>query len=266
MPYIEVNEHKLHYADSHPQGAPAGGLTFICIHGLGSSQNYYFPILPYLTGKHRCITVDTYGSGRSPYTGQEQFIETVAADAVGVLDKLKVAKAVVVGHSLGGTTVSYLAAQFPDRVLAAVAIGPVHPTPSNVPIFEKRIQMVSESGMEPMADTIPNQATGSRATPLQKAFIRELIMGQNSMGYASLCRAIMAARPPNYAAIKAPFLIIAGDEDKSAPLDGCKHILENISSKDKRLEILPGVGHWQCIEASDHVGRLIADFAGTIGA
>ncbi|KAL2223107.1 putative alpha/beta hydrolase [Thermoascus aurantiacus ATCC 26904] len=264
MPYIEVNERKLHYADSHPQGAPAGGLTFICIHGLGSSQNYYFPILPFLTGKHRCITFDTYGSGRSPYTGHEQFVETIAADVLGILDKLSLAKAVVVGHSLGGTVVSYLAAQFPERVRAVVAIGPVHPTPSNTPVFEKRIQVVSESGMEPMADSIPNQATGSRSTPLQKAFIRELILAQNSVGYASLCKVVVTARVPNYAAVKAPFLLIAGDEDKSAPLDGCRHIFDNIASQNKRLEVLPGVGHWHCIEASDDVGRLIADFASTI--
>jgi len=124
--------------------------------------------------------------------------------------------------------------------------------------------MYTTAGMEPMADSIPNQATGSRSTPLQKAFIRELILAQNSVGYASLCKVVVTARVPNYAAVKAPFLLIAGDEDKSAPLDGCRHIFDNIASQNKRLEVLPGVGHWHCIEASDDVGRLIADFASTI--
>ena len=100
-----------------------------------------------------------------------------------------------------------------------------------------------------MANTIPNAATGSRSTPLQKAFIRELLLGQNPLGYISLCR------------VKAPLLLIAGEEDKSAPLDGCKHILGSVSSSTKKLEILPKVGHWHCIEASDEVGKLIADFA-----
>ena len=118
--------------------------------------------------------------------------------------------------------------------------------------------------MEPMANTIPAAAVGSRSTALQKAFIRELILGQNPNGYAALCRAIAAAQVPDYAAVRAPFLLVAGDEDKSASMEGCKHIYEHVSSSSKSLEVLKGVGHWHCIEASDDVGTLISRFAGGI--
>ncbi|GAD97789.1 alpha/beta hydrolase, putative [Paecilomyces variotii No. 5] len=266
MPYLFIKDHKLNYADSHPEGAPSGGLTFICIHGLGSSQNYYFPVIPYLTDKHRCITFDTYGSGRSSYTGLEQSVESIAEDVISIMDELRISNAVCVGHSMGGMVVSHLAAAHPDKVLAVVAIGPVHPKSSTADIFSKRIRMVTESGMEGVADSIPSQATGSRASHLQKAFIRELILNQTPLGYASICRAIANAHPPNYAGVKVPFLLIAGQEDKSAPMDGCKYIFENISSKIKRMEVLPGVGHWHCIEASDDVGRLISEFTGTLQA
>ncbi|KAL1971095.1 hypothetical protein VTN77DRAFT_46 [Rasamsonia byssochlamydoides] len=266
MPFVDVDQKRLHYADSHPQGAPEGGLTLIFIHGLGSSQNYYFPILPDLTPHHRCITVDTYGSGRSAYTGLEQSVGTMVADFAGVLDALKIRKAVVVGHSLGGTVALHLAIQFPDRVIGVVSIGPVHPSATTGGIFEKRMQVVSEDGMEPMANTIPDAATGSRSRPLHKAFIRELLLGQNPLGYISLCRVVSSATAPDYAAVKAPLLLIAGDEDKSAPLDGCKHIFSHVSSQNKRFEVLAGVGHWHCIEASDEVGKLIANFAKSISA
>lgn len=111
-----------------------------------------------------------------------------------------------------------------------------------------------------MANTIPAAATGSRSTPLQKAFIRELILGQDPEGYVSLCHVVSEATAPDYAAVRAPLLIIAGSEDKSAPLDGCKHVLAHVSSSTKTLEVLQGVGHWHCIEASDEVGRLIVKF------
>lgn len=114
--------------------------------------------------------------------------------------------------------------------------------------------------MEPMANTIPAAATGSRSTPLQKAFIRELIMGQNPDGYVSLCHVVSKATAPDYASVRVPLLVIAGEEDKSAPLEGCKHILEHVSSSTKSIEVLSGVGHWHCIEASDEVGNLIVKF------
>ena len=144
MPYIEVNQKRLNYSDSHPSGPPDGGLSYIFIHGLGSSQNYYYGVIPHLTRNHRCVALDTYGSGRSAFTGLDQSIDTIVDDVVKVMDRLKVSKAVLVGHSMGGTTALQLAASHGDRVVAVVAIGPVHPTASTGQVFEKRIQIVSE--------------------------------------------------------------------------------------------------------------------------
>jgi pimeloyl-ACP methyl ester carboxylesterase len=120
--------------------------------------------------------------------------------------------------------------------------------------------------MEPMANTIPSAAVGSRSTPLQRAFIRELLLGQDPKGYAALCRAIASAQVPDYAAVRAPFLLIAGEEDKSASMEGCKFIFEHVGSQSKDMEVLEGVGHWHCIESPDEVGRLIAQFVGGISA
>lgn len=117
-----------------------------------------------------------------------------------------------------------------------------------------------------MANTIPSAAVGSRSTALQRAFIRELLLGQDPKGYAALCRAIASAQVPDYAAVRAPFLLIAGEEDKSASMEGCKYIFEHVSSQKKTMEVLEGVGHWHCIESPDEVGRSIARFVGAISA
>lgn len=119
-----------------------------------------------------------------------------------------------------------------------------------------------KGGIETMANTIPNAATGPNATPTQKGFIREMILGQSPDGYIANCRAIETATPPDYVKVKCPVLIIAGEHDQSAPLAGCKHIFGHLGTdnKNKRLEILSGVGHWHCVEAPDEVGPLVRDF------
>ena len=45
-------------------------------------------------------------------------------------------------------------------------------------------------GMEAMANTIPDTATGSKATPLHRAFIREMLLAHDVEGYVANCRAI----------------------------------------------------------------------------
>ena len=114
--------------------------------------------------------------------------------------------------------------------------------------------------MEPLANTIPAAATNSKSTDLQRSIIRELLLGQDPNSYAAHCRTIINAKEPDYASIKAPVLILAGDEDNSAPVDGCRFILDNLGSDKKELRVLQSMGHWQCVEDGDQVGREIAIF------
>ncbi|KIW43704.1 uncharacterized protein PV06_04780 [Exophiala oligosperma] len=266
MPFATINSHELHYTDIAPSSSSGGRevstVTLLFVHGLGSTQNYYFPIFPYLTS-FRCVIFDNYGAGRSKYVpGTETSVSAMAKDVTGLMDHLKVEKAVVIGYSMGGMVPSYLAATCPERVAAGICIGPVHPNETVANVFKQRIPVVQKDGMEAMANTIPNTATGPNATATQKGFIREMLMAQDPEGYCANCKAIELATPPNYAAVKCPMLIVAGEVDKSAPLAWCQTIFERLGTdnKGKRLEVLKGVGHWHCVEAPDEVGPLVRGF------
>lgn len=238
-------------------------LTIQKSHGLGSSNNYYTAVVPSLTEQgYRCICHDTTGSALSPYTQIEQTVHDIASDVIALMNHLSIEKAVFVGHSMSGITGPEIAAEWPNRITGLVLIGPVWPTSEVGPVFEDRIKKIEAEGMESMADTVPYAAVGAKAQRIHSAFIRELILGMDPSGYNSLCRVIANAykSPPKYGNVSCPTLIIAGEDDKSAPLPGCKKILEALGSKDKDLTILNGVGHWHCVEAPEDVGKLLVEF------
>ena len=110
-----------------------------------------------------------------------------------------------------------------------------------------------------MADVIPTGATGSKSTPLQHAFIRTLLLSQRPEGYCSMCKVMGGASPPDYAAIKMPTLMVAGEEDKSAPLAGCEEIFQKTGG-EKSMEVVKGLGHWFCIEDPGSIAGLIGAF------
>ena len=116
-----------------------------------------------------------------------------------------------------------------------------------------------------MAETIPNVATGSRATPLQRAFIRQLLLSQNADGYQAMCKVVGCASIPNYASIRMPTLLIAGEEDKSAPMAGCEEIQRRIGSDNKQFQVVEKMGHWHCIEAPevmiDSIGKFVSSIS-----
>lgn len=114
--------------------------------------------------------------------------------------------------------------------------------------------------MEPMANTVPKAATNAKSTPVQRAMIRELILGQEPKSYASHCDVILNMKDPGFSSIKTPVVILAGDEDQSAPMAGCELIHQNLGSSQKELKVLKGVGHWHCIEAGDRVANEIKAF------
>jgi pimeloyl-ACP methyl ester carboxylesterase/predicted glycosyltransferase len=85
--------------------------------------------IPYL-GRHcRIITFDARGNGRSDRpTEPAAYTESeMASDAVAVMDATSTARAIIVGHSMGVQRGLLLAANHPDRVEAAVFIGPTYP-------------------------------------------------------------------------------------------------------------------------------------------
>ena len=146
MPYADVNGHRIHYYDTQELGSQIdnGKLPIVMVHGLGSSENYYLPVIPLLED-HRCVALTTYGAALSKSQGEQLSLEGLAEDVAGLLDTLKIPKAIAVGHSMGGPLVLQLAAAHPDKVAGVVAIGPVNPSSVKPEMFTSRIETVNKS-------------------------------------------------------------------------------------------------------------------------
>jgi len=119
-------------------------------------------------------------------------------------------------------------------------------------------------GMEPIADSVPTAATSSQSSALTRAFVRELILGSDPKAYASHCQAIVDAQEPDFAAVQVPVCILAGEEDKSAPLEGCKYILEHVGTSKKELKVLDACGHWHCVEHPDRIAQELDAFCASL--
>lgn len=143
MPHKYINGKSLYYTIDEPaQNALA---TVILIHGLGSSSSYFFPVIPYLVTRIRCIAVDIAGSGLSELGESEQSIGSIVEDVVSLLDVLGIKNNVtIVGHSMGGIVASRFAADNGNKVNGVVLVGPVNPSDAISSVFESRIKAVKQ--------------------------------------------------------------------------------------------------------------------------
>lgn len=98
--------------------------------------------VPYFARRHRVITLDGRGNGRSDRpSNASAYAETeIAADLLATLDATDTARAVIVSLSLGAQRSLALAAKHPERVAGLVFLGPSVPLgegpPGRYPPFD----------------------------------------------------------------------------------------------------------------------------------
>lgn len=102
----------------------SGEPSFFLIHQTRRSIDDYAEIMPLLARERHVIAMDTLGYGDSDKPSKSYDIEDYAKFAITLLDELRVAKAVVVGHHAGTKTAIEMAVAFPDRVDKLVLLEP----------------------------------------------------------------------------------------------------------------------------------------------
>jgi pimeloyl-ACP methyl ester carboxylesterase len=98
----------------------------LLLHGIGNYGRYWDFFAEAIAGRLRLVATDARGHGESGRPADGYASEDFVADATAVLDALAIDRALVVGHSMGGTHAIRLAAAHPDRVerLVVVDAGP----------------------------------------------------------------------------------------------------------------------------------------------
>jgi len=111
MPKVKTNGIDIYY-EIHGEGFP-----LIMIQGL--SENVYWwdpPLINELSKNFKTILLDNRGVGRSDNPGGEISIELMAKDTIGLMDAIKIKRAYIIGHSMGGKTAMEIALSHPERV------------------------------------------------------------------------------------------------------------------------------------------------------
>jgi esterase len=101
-----------------PGDAPAA----LLLHGIGNYGRYWDFFADAVAERLRLIAPDARGHGESGRPVDDYAPQEFVADALAVLDALAIERALVIGHSMGGTHAIRLAASHPARVARLVVV------------------------------------------------------------------------------------------------------------------------------------------------
>jgi len=92
------------------------GTAVVLLHGFLENQTMWNAFLPELSKKYRIITIDLLGHGETESLGYIHSMEDQADMVHHILHELKIRKAVLVGHSMGGYVALAFAELYPDAM------------------------------------------------------------------------------------------------------------------------------------------------------
>jgi 3-oxoadipate enol-lactonase len=187
-----------------------------------------------------------------------------AHDLAGLLDKLAVKRATIVGLSIGGVIAQELYRQRPG-LFDSLVLSDTAAKIGDDNFWDARIAAVESGGVEAIADSILQrwftvEFRTHRRNEL--AGVRCMLTRTPKQGYLAACGALKRADlRPHAGAIEVATLCLVGEEDGSTPVALVRETAGLI--KGARVEIMLGAAHLPNIEKPKLFARHLTEHVGT---
>ena len=274
--FIDVHGLRRHVVELGNNSDASDNLPIVLLHGAGANlKDMEIAVGERLAARHRVILIDRPGFG---FSARKKSGENSPTEQAVILDelfsRLGVDRAVIVGHSWGGTLALPFALDFPARVAGLVLIAaPTHP------------------GLWGMA-----KLNAVLATPIGCLFARTLALPFGAIfiwpgsrtaflpqvippGYINRTAAMLVLRPKTllanwsdvgvlngflekqfgrYGALRGPVVAFNGDRDPLVPPE--KHAMRLAAATPVvKVEVLEGFGHMLHHAAADRVAAAVEE-------
>ncbi|MFC4950439.1 alpha/beta fold hydrolase [Pseudonocardia sp. GCM10023141] len=242
MQTLELDSTTLAFDDVGPDVAT----PLLLVHGHPFDRTMWHPQLARLGESHRVIAPDLHGYGASP--GAVAHWSAFADELAGLLDALRIERAVVAGLSMGGQIALDLQWRYPSRVaglLLADTTAAAEPDPS---VRRAAADRLLREGMDPYAV----ESLYGMVSPNSPARVAEHVLammrGTDPVGAAAAQRA--RADRPDYraslAAITVPATVVVGTADRFTPISDAQVLAAGIP--DAELVVIEGAAHMPNLE------------------
>lgn len=267
--FVDLADARLYYYAAGSRGA---GVPVVFLHGVGTSGHLWSDVVSLMPAGHRLVVVDLLGHGRSdPPRGRSLSLRAHAARIVMLMDALRIDRACIVGHGLGGGIAQEIALSHASRVshLALVCSVAFDAWPARdlrlARFVMPLLRRLPPAWLLSMVRSDLERGYGdfARAAHALDKFGRPFTTAD---GRDALREHIMALDPAETRALAArlheiavPTSVVWGADDPFLPLSVGRRLAAAIPGAT--LDVVPGARHFLPEEAprqvADAVGRLL---------
>lgn len=265
MPKVHANGIDIYY-EITGEGPP-----LLLIAGLGYGTWMWREMTPGLAAHCQVLAFDNRGAGRTDKPDGPYDVHMLAADAAGLLDELGIARAHVMGHSMGGFVAQELALSRPDRVDKLILSATNFGGPNHIPVTPEAMAVLTDRSGDPVelvkrgievacapgfAEAHPDAVEELIAYRLSNPVPPAQYQAQLAVGLGLLDAD--ACFEQRLKALDAPTLILFGEHDRVVPPGNADLLSREIPHSV--VEILPAAGHLFPIEVPGEAVRAVLAF------
>lgn len=259
MSYAQNGAVKIFY-DSYGEGTP-----IVFLHPWSTNGYiWYYQIFPFAR-TNKVVVVDHRGHGRSDKPANGYSIQEHASDVRAVLDAAGIAKAILVGNSIGGMIAMQFNLDNPDRVLANLILSSGTAMSESMP---KEAHDAFRKDPETSFGALI-EGTVSAKSKRERPEIAEIMKSQFA-AQSNFPRHVFesAMADPNgvfnwniknrLSSIRKPTLVISGEEDQATAPAANKFLADNIPGA--KFMVVKDVGHFYQLEKPMEFNATLKEF------
>ncbi len=265
--FVQAGDVKLQYYQ-HGHGSEA----LVLVHGYVSSGRIWRLTMEQLDpARFNVIALNNRGAGESarasngvPFGEEAYTVENFAKDLHNVVEALGLNGFNLVGHSMGGATVTQYALAHQDAIKSLVLLNSAPLKGRDLaPNWDEPIKEQFRTGAPAQGDM---GFQGSHITDEFKRFVLEDI-GRNPIeralaGRPSMSRLRLRER---LSEIKVPTMVVGGDRDDTVGVHNIVADYLALSEESRSLHIYHGIGHSPNVEVPESLAGLLGRFVAEVG-
>jgi esterase len=97
------------------------GPPLIIVHGLYGASDNWITVARELADHYEVFIIDQRNHGKSPHSDEHNYM-LLKNDLLDFMNEQGIKRAILLGHSMGGKTIMYFAADYPERVQAMIVV------------------------------------------------------------------------------------------------------------------------------------------------
>lgn len=256
-----INRASIHYEVAGKDS----GLPVVLIHGFPFSHEMWHPQVEALSSGYRVITYDVRGHGESEVGDGQYTIELFVDDFLGLLDHLKIEKAVVVGLSMGGYIALRTIERNPERFKALVLCDTRSEADTNEGKLKRaaNIKFVKNEGVERFAAEFVKAIFSPKSfeTNLETVqFIQDIIEETSPTAIAGTLLALAGRTDTtdSLSRITVPTLILVGEHDTLTPPSAAEAMHSKIPNSE--LHVISDAAHMSNLENPEEFNNHLLNF------